>query len=84
MEKLENKMPSEMLSSFLAFIDQSCKEYHFASDEVGKEDRKVQDYIHMIEFAQDKPNGTEMLLPCSKAEGTADNKRIRPFFMARS
>lgn len=48
------QLPSEMLSSFLAFIDQASKEYHLASDEVGKEDKKVQDYIHMIEFAQDK------------------------------
>ena len=49
-----DQMPSEVLSSFLAFIDQVCKEYRLASDEVGKEDKKVQDYIHMIEFAQDK------------------------------
>ncbi len=48
------QMPSDMLSSFLTFIDQACREYHLASDEVGKEDKKVQDYIHMIEFAQDK------------------------------
>ena len=49
-----DQMPSEVLSSFLAFIDQVCKEYRLASDEVNKEDKKVQDYIHMIEFAQDK------------------------------
>ncbi len=49
-----DQMPSELLSSFLAFIDQVSKEYRLASDEVGKEDKKVQDYIHMIEFAQDK------------------------------
>lgn len=52
---MNNKqMPSEVLSFFLAFIDQACIEYHLASDEVGKEDKKVQDYIHLIEFAQDK------------------------------
>ena len=48
------KLPSEVLSNFLAYVDQLQKDYHSASDAVGLEDKKVQDYIHMIEFAQNK------------------------------
>lgn len=51
---MNDKLPSECISDFLSFLDHACSEYQSASDVVSKEDRKVQDYIHMIEFAADK------------------------------
>ena len=50
---MNDKLPSECISNFLSFLDHACSEYQSASDVVSKEDRKVQDYIHMIEFAAD-------------------------------
>lgn len=51
---MNDKQPSEYISEFLSFLDQACSEYQSAFDAVSKEDKKVQDYIHMIEFAADK------------------------------
>lgn len=51
---MNDKLPSECISDFLSFLERACSEYQSAFDAVSKEDRKVQDYIHMIEFAADK------------------------------
>lgn len=46
--------PSEHLSGFLDFLDQCAKEYKYASDNMSREDRRLQDLLHEIEFAADK------------------------------
>lgn len=52
MEK--NKEASEALSEFLDFLDACESQYQAARDAVGLEDRRLQDLLHELEFAQDK------------------------------
>lgn len=46
--------PSKQLEDFLNFLDQCAKEYKYASDNMSKEDKRLQDLLHEIEFAADK------------------------------
>ena len=46
--------PSEVLQSFLDYIDQIKAEYQSAREAVGKEDKRLRDLLHELEFAEDK------------------------------
>lgn len=46
--------PSEALQEFLNYIDQIKAEYQSAREAVGKEDKRLQDLLHELEFAEDK------------------------------
>ncbi len=46
--------PSKHLEDFLNFLDQCAREYQYAYDNVSKEDRRLQDLLHEMEFAADK------------------------------
>lgn len=46
--------PSEVLQGFLDYIDQIKAEYQSAREAVGKEDKRLQDLLHELEFAEDK------------------------------
>lgn len=48
------KEASEALSEFLDFLDECERQYQTAKDAVGLEDRRLQDLLHELEFAQDK------------------------------
>ncbi len=48
------KEASEVLSGFLDFLDECERQYQTARDAVGLEDRRLQDLLHELEFAQDK------------------------------
>lgn len=48
------KEASETLSEFLDFLDTCERQYQTARDAVGLEDRRLQDLLHELEFAQDK------------------------------
>lgn len=50
----QEKEPSEHLQEFLNYIDQVKAEYNAAHDAVGKEDKRLQDLLHELEFAEDK------------------------------
>ncbi len=52
MEK--SRKPSEELSSFLNFVDDCIREYHWACDVVMEEDRRLQDLLHALEFSEDE------------------------------
>lgn len=45
-------LPSEELQSFLNFVARSQDEYQSAYQSVNKEDRRLQDLLHMIELSQ--------------------------------
>lgn len=45
------KEPSEVLSEFLAYIDRIRYDYKAAHDAVKKEEKRLQDLLHDIEFA---------------------------------
>ena len=46
------KEPSEILSEFLAYIDRIRYDYKAAHDAVKKEEKRLQDLLHDIEFAE--------------------------------
>ena len=46
------KEPSEVLSDFLNYIDQCRHDYQAAHDAVGMEDKRLQDLLHELEFAE--------------------------------
>lgn len=46
------KEPSEVLSEFLAYIDRIRYDYKAAYDAVKKEEKRLQDLLHDIEFAE--------------------------------
>ena len=48
------KEASEAISEFLDFLDECERQYQTARDAVGLEDRRLQDLLHELEFAQDK------------------------------
>ena len=50
----KSKEASEVLSEFLDFLDACESQYQAARDAVGLEDRRLQDLLHELEFAQDK------------------------------
>lgn len=50
----KKKEASEALSEFLDFLDECERQYQTARDAVGLEDRRLQDLLHELEFAQDK------------------------------
>ena len=50
----KSKEASEVLSEFLDFLGACESQYQAARDAVGLEDRRLQDLLHELEFAQDK------------------------------
>lgn len=50
----KSKEASEVLSEFLGFLDACESQYQAARDAVSLEDRRLQDLLHELEFAQDK------------------------------
>lgn len=45
-----NKLPSEYLTEFLNFISAAQSHYNFCSDELNKQDKLTQDYLHSLEL----------------------------------
>ena len=52
--KEETIMPSDTLSDFLNWLTEMRELYNACSKEVNDEDKKVQDFLHAIEFAENK------------------------------
>lgn len=46
--------PSETITGFLKFLEASVHEYESAYADVGKEDSRVQTFLHDVEFAPNK------------------------------
>lgn len=55
MEKKKEIRKSQVLAEFLKFIQECENEYDCAYEEVGREDRRLQDLLHEMEFAADRP-----------------------------
>lgn len=45
---------SESLQEFVAYIEQCRNDYAQAHDAVGREDKRLQDLLHELEFAEDR------------------------------
>ena len=65
------KTPAEVLEEFLQYIDQWEDKYKEAFEEVGKEDKKLQDLLHELEFTS---NGKEKNCAATKLR---DSRRAR-------
>ncbi len=52
------RTPAESLENFLNFVDQSYQEYQMAQEAVSREDKRLQDLLHELEFAKEK-GGTQ-------------------------
>lgn len=50
----KKKSPAEELAEFLNYIDAAAQEYRYAYDIVNEEDRRLQDLLHEMEFAEDR------------------------------
>lgn len=48
------RKPSEIVTDFLKFMEQSSKKYEAANADVGREDSKVQTFLHDMEFASNE------------------------------
>lgn len=80
--------PASQLEIFLNFIDECHREYHYAYAQVNEEDRKLQDFLHEMEFAADRAerNRVAARLQCSRRIRRQNkdivkwNERIVKFF----
>lgn len=48
----QEKNPSEVLSEFLSYIDRIRYDYKAAHDVVKREEKRLQDLLHELEFAE--------------------------------
>lgn len=65
-------MPSKHLEDFLNFLDQCIREYQYAYDNVSKEDKRLQDLLHEMEFAKDKAERNRV---ATKLQGSRRERR---------
>lgn len=66
------KTPAEKLKEFLDFVDRCHVEYQVAYDAVNMEDKRVQDFLHEIEFAPDKAERNRI---ATKLQGSRRERR---------
>lgn len=50
--KIMSKLPSETIEDFLKLIRSWETEYYYAFEAVGKEDKRLQDLLHELEFTE--------------------------------
>ncbi len=67
-----DKKPSEVITDFLNFLETSKCEYESAYTCVGEEDRKVQTFLHDIEFASNKNERNRV---CTKLQQSRRSRR---------
>jgi len=51
---VDQRSPAEQLQEFLNFVDSCSREYQAAYGAVNEEDKRLQDLIHEMEFAENK------------------------------
>ena len=51
---MDKNSPAAELERFLNFVDACSQEYKNAYEKVNEEDRRVQDFLHQMEFAKDQ------------------------------
>ena len=65
-------MVSEEIKRFLDFVEESKKLYAYSQESMSKEDKKVQDFLHAIEF---EPSAKERSKTCTKLHISRQNRR---------
>ncbi|MBS6195465.1 MAG: hypothetical protein KH828_07790 [Clostridiales bacterium] len=65
-------MVSEQIKSFLDFVDESRKTYSMSLDSMHLEEKKLQDFLHAIEF---EPSAKERSKICTKLHTSRKERR---------
>lgn len=73
-----NKKPSECISEFLNLITEAQSHYKFCSDELNKQDKLTQDYLHSLELDDLKYEERSRL-----ATKLATNRKDRRYYKDR-
>lgn len=50
----KRKTPAQALEEFLSYYDECVLEYKYACDKVAEEEKRLQDFLHEMEFAKDR------------------------------
>ncbi len=66
------RRPSEIITEFLNFLESSSREQESAYSAVGEEDKRVQTFLHDIEFA---PNKNERNKICTRLQQSRRARR---------
>jgi|GEM_PF-354193 len=66
------KSPAEQLQEFLNFVDSCSREYQAAYGTVNEEDKRLQDLIHEMEFAENKAERNKV---ATKLQRSRRNRR---------
>lgn len=66
---------SEIISEFLSFLESSKIEYEDAYSDVGKEDSKVQTFLHDMEFASNKGERNKIATRLQQSAGTGEKQK---------
>lgn len=74
---MTEQQPSEVLQDFLNYIDQIKAEYQSAREAVGKEDKRLQDLLHELEFAEDKATRNRVATKFQRSRKSAGNRKTR-------
>lgn len=85
---MQKRTQSEQLAEFLNFVDQYNADYKTAFDAVNKEDRRLQDLVHEMEFAENKAERNKVATKLHRSRVTRRknkdivqrNERIVNFF----
>lgn len=51
---MDKQRPSEIVQAFLDYLESCKNEYETAYADVGEEDKRVQDFLHAMEFAPNR------------------------------
>lgn len=65
-------MESEKIKAFLDFVEESRKVYNLSLEGMKKEEKKLQDFLHAIEF---EPNSKERSKICTKLHQSRKDRR---------
>lgn len=65
-------MVSENIKAFLDFVDESRKVYAFALDNMHREEKKLQDFLHAIEFESSSKERSKI---CTKLHRSRRDRR---------
>lgn len=72
----KRKTPAQALEEFLSYYDESILEYRYACDKVVEEDKRLQDFLHEMEFAKDRNERNRNATSLQRAEESGELIKI--------
>ena len=83
----KRKTPAQALEEFLSYYDESILEYRYACDKVVEEDKRLQDFLHEMEFAKDRNERNRIATSLQQSRsslGPLVQSRIKIFYLSVS